>query len=397
MLGKRLKVPPTGEFVWLTPCVYIGLIALGLLRPLPSFPPPAHNRVVADAAGRKIPIELPYRGTAITWWGSFADWYLEHTQAPESMLYAGGPVERSRFVGTILSWVYPQVLNNDELWKANAISRGRGPYVEVESLLAYNPGAYIGAGSNGGPLPLLRRVGLPVVDTWGSVRGAEAIVFEVARIESALVAHPERGEAMISLYKNAFAALKQDVQPATLSGHPRALMIGSSLHDKMRLGIAGPRSVYAEVYYPRAGLVDASGGYIGTHDDAERILSMDPDIVFLFGSPNGPMPMESPQEFMIDERWRGMKAVRNRRVYRVLGSGCPAPILVRWMAELAHPERMQPRTREVLRKYILDEYGYRLSDAQIDKILDLSENKSQTGYGRFVGNDAGNRQEGPRK
>jgi ABC-type Fe3+-hydroxamate transport system substrate-binding protein len=385
MAGNRLKTPQPSEFIWLAPFVCIALTVLGLVRPLPSFAPPAHNRVVVDAAGRRIPIELPYRGTAITWWGSFADWYLEHTQSPKSMLYAGGPVERARFVGSILSWVYPEVLNNDELWKANAISRGRGPYVEVESLMAYNPGAYIGAGSSGGPLPLLRRVGLPVVDTWGSVRGAEEIKFEVARIESSLVGHPERGEAMISLYKRAFATLKQDVQPSTLSEHPRALMMGSSFRDKMRIGIAGPRSVYAEVYFPRAGLVDASPGFIGTHDDAERILAMDPDIVFLFGSPNGPMPMESPQEFMMDERWRGMKAVRTRRVYRLTGSGCPAPILVRWMAELAHPERMKANTREFLRRYIVDEYGYRLNDAQIDKILDLGENEHQTGYERFVG------------
>jgi len=384
MPDKTFAIPSRRELVWFVPFLCIALIALGLLRPLPHFSAPQHSRIVVDAAGRSIPIEVPYRGTALTWWGSFTNWYLEHTHSPETMLYAGGPIERARFVGTILSWVYPELLNTDSFWQENVISRGRGPYAEVEGLMAYNPGAYIGAGSSGGPLPLMRSVGLPVVDTWGSVRGAEAVLFQVARIESALIQHRERGEAMIAHYLKAFAELKQDVEPATIRQRPRTLTMGSSFRDKLRLGVSGQRSVYVEVYYPRAGLVDASVGNIGTHDDAERILAMDPDMVFLFGSPGDSLHMESPEEFLRDTRWQGMKAVRDRRVYRMPGRGCPAPVLVRWMAELAHPERMRPATREVLRKYVLDEYGYRMTEDQIDKVLDLEENRAQPGYERFV-------------
>lgn len=59
------------ELIWLGPFGCIALIVLGLLRPLPSFAPPVHSRTVIDAAGRAIQIAIPYRGTAITWWGTF--------------------------------------------------------------------------------------------------------------------------------------------------------------------------------------------------------------------------------------------------------------------------------------------------------------------------------------
>jgi iron complex transport system substrate-binding protein len=388
------------ELLWLGPFACIALVALGLLRPLPSFAPPARSRIVMDAAGRSVQIEVPYRGTAITWWGSFPNWYLQHTHAPETVLYAGGSRDRAFFSNNIMSWVYPQVVKNDRLWKDNAIAAGRGPYVEVESLLAFDPGAYIGAGSSGGPLPLLRRVGLPVVHTWDPHRKLEEGMFEPARIESALVGHPERGEAMISRYRQSFAELNQELKPSTLSNHPRILMMGDFVRDKIHLSVVGPKGMYSEVYYPRVGVANAAIGFMSTTMDAERILAMDPDIVFLYGSNNGPIPMQGPESFLQDPRWKGMKAVRDRRVYRLPSGDAPGnllcgPILARWMAEIAHPDQLQPRTREALRKIIEDDFGYRLNDDQIDIVLHMNENSDQPGYERFTRNYNANQEGKP--
>jgi ABC-type Fe3+-hydroxamate transport system substrate-binding protein len=44
-----------------------------------------------------------------------------------------------------------------------------------------------------------------------------------------------------------------------------------------------------------AGIENASAGYTGARQDAERILAMDPDMIFLTASSEGPHPTEGPQ------------------------------------------------------------------------------------------------------
>ena len=60
------------------------------------------------------------------------------------------------------------------------------------------------------------------------------------------------------------------------------------------------------------------------------------------------------------------------------------PLWVRWMAEIAHPDRSQPRLRGVLRERFESEFGYRLGDEQIDQFLHIDENIDSVGYARFT-------------
>lgn len=90
--------------------------------------------------------------------------------------------------------------------------------------------------------------------------------------------------------------------------------------------------------------------------------------------------------------------MRDRRVYRLPGGDSPGnllcgPILARWMAEIAHPDRLQPGTRAALRKRIAQEFGYRLSDDQIDTALHVDENRAQPGSGRFTRSYNANQEE----
>ncbi len=103
-------------------------------------------------------------------------------------------------------------------------------------------------------------------------------------------------------------------------------------------------------------------------------------------------PAQSPQEFMRDPRWRGLKAVVDNRVYRMPGDpngggGLAGlhfqPTWVRWMAEIAHPDRLQPKLRQLLREHFMTEFGYRLSDDQIDRFLHVDKNANSVGHARF--------------
>ena len=392
-----LHVAIARECIWIAPLFCVALIALGLLRPLPKIQPPAHYRVVVDSGGTAVKIALPFRGVALAT-NSFPSSYLEDTRSPESLVYAGKPSDREWFAKSALSWIYPRVLHNEAIWNTRLFQNSSSPFTEIETLLAYDSSVYLGCG---GPPDLVRRVGLPVFNCGGSpalrqrlglpdlksdvgcgrppdsmrdrypqayLNGgyySESYLFPPLRLLSALINHPEAAQPRIASYCTAIAALRQELDPATLTSRPRVEAAGE---DKGNLARAGMIDVDAERKIPG--------------DDGERMLIRDPDTILLA---NGP-----PKEFEEDPRWQGLKAVRNKRVYRRpflvewWATGLTfKPIEIRWMAEVAHPERLQPKVRELLRDRVQSEFGYHLSDDQIDNILHVSENSGSVGGEAF--------------
>jgi hypothetical protein len=101
---------------------------------------------------------------------------------------------------------------------------------------------------------------------------------------------------------------------------------------------------------------------------------------------------------MNDPRWRDLQSVKERRVYRMYGGGglgglIYQPLYDRFMAEIAHPDRLQPKLRQLIRDRIWTEFNYRLSDDEIDKMLNVGENKGSLGAERFT-RDYGAQHEG---
>ncbi len=365
------------DLSWVAPFACIGAAVLALLRPLPSFPPPAHSRIVVDAKGAEVAIPDPFPGVIplYGWWGAGA--YLETTHAPETLQKAGSASDRVAFAKGLMSLIYPHISTTDSYWDR----KGK----DVESILAADRGAvYLGAGGDFGPIPALRRAGLPALEVHRSSDSypGEAL-FTAARTEGAVIGQPERAEADIADYRQAFADGDHDLQAETLAHRPRVLWMSSSTRDRSWLRVMGV-NIVSRTYCLHAGVDNAAEGHLGEGQDAERILAMDPDIIFL-GKP-------SPKDFMDDSRWRGLRAVGNRRVYRgpphyptFDGWGFARnPADARWMAEIAHPDRLPPRTRRMLREHFDREFDYRLSDEQIDTLLHVDENQEQRGYERFT-------------
>jgi hypothetical protein len=389
----KRSVPIRQEVLWLVPFVCIALIAFGLLRPLPHFPLPEQYRTVVDGGGVPVHMALPFRGIALAK-NSFANSYLENTRSPELLVVADKP-------SGVMSWVYPELLKKESLWNTRLFLKTDSPYTEVENLLAFDPSVYVGCG---GPPDLVRRIGLPVFNCGGSpamrkrsglpdlkskvgcgsppdsleshypanyVKGggyySEGYLFPGLRLYSALVGHPEQAEPRIDAYCQLVAELRQELQPSTLVSRPRVQALGEDGAN-----------------FPRAGIVNAEVDRKIPGDDAERLLIMDPDMIFITAL------KASPQKFMDDPRWQGLKAVRERRIY--WRPGIPEwwaggmtfkPIAMRWMAELAHPDRLQPNVREMLRDRMMSEFGYRFSEDQIDQQLHVVENSGSAGAERF--------------
>lgn len=390
MPHRLLRIVHPREYLWLAPFVCVAVIVLGLLCPPPHLPDqnPAHSRTMVDAEGRRIQIALPFRGTARLALTP-AD-YLEDTHAPETIVYAGGSQERSTFARDVASWVYPEILKNNSLWDDKVFRNIHGPYMEVEAALAYDPGVYLVFASQYSSGPLLRHIGLTTAAVTGNLaKNIDEVFINMARTASAPSGNLERAEALIVRNQKAFAELERDLQPATLVNQPRVLCFYSKASDWTTLSLTDS---FVPMYLSRAGVMNAATGHTGRRlIDAERVLIMDPDIIFLAGSHDGPRGNDSPEEFMRDPRWRGLKAVQEKRVYKMYGEGrwgglIYEPLYMRFVAELAHSDRMQPLLREKLRERVMTELGYHLSDDQIDKMLHIDENKDSAGTERFERN-----------
>jgi ABC-type Fe3+-hydroxamate transport system substrate-binding protein len=377
---------PLQDLTWLAPFLSIGFITLALLRPAPVFPVPANSRTITDGGGFKVAIAQPFRGSVASGVGG----YLENTRAPDTLRYVGSPDERDWFTNEVMYWIYPEVEKNDRIWDKNIIPYGHGPFEEVEHLLALDGGVYLGYGGGFGTLPFLRRLGQPAVAVnLPHAANWDAQCFMAIRVETAVIGRSDIGEAMIVRYREAFADLANELHPETLASRPRIVIMGSDAKNWQWLYVKNKKNP-AQLYLPPAGVTNAADASVRQSPDAERVLMLDPDYIFLMGWG------EKPEEFIRDPRWLGLKAVKAKRIYTMPGrdpggGGLDGiifqPLWTRWMAEIVHPHRLAPKLREMTRARLLTEFNYRLSDAQIDELLRLKDNSGSAGYARFARND----------
>ncbi len=357
--GARLK-----ELSWLAPCLVLGLIALVMERPWPKFPPPAHYRVVIDAKGMQVKVPVPLKG--VLSYPPLNDLFLMYSHAPEALYKAGGPKDRKGYGEGLYGRIYPQLVASATVWDMPT---------DMESLLAaYNDGTvYFWPGWIWGADERLGMIGY-----YYSTGAVDTVQF-TARIVNRLLGHEDRAEPMIAAYETALKDLDNDLKPDTLADWPSAISMWTSDDDWSDLGAHGAGD-------DRVGLRDAAHAWNtrGRKQEAERVLAMDPDLILLLGG--------DPKSFLRDPRWRGLKAVRSRRVYAVADFTRGAafwhmdfvPYVSRWTAEVAHPERLQPRLRGLLRNHFVQSYGYRLSDSQLDAMLSIEANSEAPGYQRFM-------------
>lgn len=120
----------------------------------------------------------------------------------------------------------------------------------------------------------------------------------------------------------------------------------------------------------------------------ETLLAFDPDLILL---PPEMAPGLTPERLYTDRRLAPIRAVRDRRVYRMpngasfMDGPVEAPLLMQWLAELAHP-RMQPLIplRDAIRNAYREVYGYEMSELDIDTMLQFDQNASSAGHERFA-------------
>ncbi|MFE7622903.1 ABC transporter substrate-binding protein [Streptomyces sp. NPDC057509] len=118
----------------------------------------------------------------------------------------------------------------------------------------------------------------------------------------------------------------------------------------------------------------------------EQILAWDPEVVVLSG-----FDPATPEAFYADKRLAGLRAVSDRRVYKIPLGGyrwdppcCESPLMWWWTAQILHPSLagrigLRARLTEAYRTL----YGHQPTQAQTDSILHLDLNAKSSGYDGF--------------
>ncbi|MEJ1960983.1 MAG: ABC transporter substrate-binding protein [Gammaproteobacteria bacterium] len=366
------------EAAWLVPFVCVGLVVLALLRPEPRFATAGPVRNVVDGEGSPVAIAQPFQGAVFTWGpGLGADTLLEAALAPEQLASAGTAEDREGFAQGIWSRIFPAMLHDDRLWNEPSLGFRRGAVLQQEHVMAMDAGVFFGG--RFGPARLLRQVGIPTL-YFESAGQWEDYQAAAARLITKVVGHSDRAEALVAQNRKAYASLFAERGAVPVEEQARVLVMGTASPYYVKV----VNNSY-QAYLEHAEVRNATRGLTAQQQDAERILSMDPDFIFLMARGS------SPQEFMADPLWRGLKAVQARRVYRTFGKGggglpslTDAPVLVRWMDEIVYPDRLAPATRQRLRDRYVPRFGYRMSDAEIDADLHVDVNLGSAGYDRFT-------------
>ena len=353
---------------WVEGFICIGLMTLPLLHSLPIAHLPQYERSVVDTRG--IQVSIPENAKVV----AFPRAYLPETHAPER-LFKNTLTHQIDFM---LSHLYPALFVNDT-FKSDAGT--------LESILARDSDIVtlgnIWIANNVISAEELRGLGVVSLDISGG-HGRDEQIAEQARVTNEVIGQPAFGMEAINRYRREFNIFRNDFQPLqTDVERPRFMRLGASNKNWSNIFIA--RYDQRETTLSDIGARDAVEGFhaLGRQQDAERVLAIDADVILLMTS--------DAREFMRDPRWRGLKAVRTRHVY----TNNPAfngyihdidhlAFSTRWLAEILHPNRIEPKVRELLREHYMQSYGYMLRDDEIDEYLCIKQNSESAGYRRFL-------------
>jgi hypothetical protein len=392
----RWKYMNKNELYWLAPFICIGLLALNLIRPEPIFPlPPAGSRVFKGGDGLSASIPDNNNDIVMLFGGGGPNSWLELTNAPEYLHKLGGPKDRN-YDGNTLSRIYPEIWDDENLWDDPSLGlvNGSGSKGREGLLSLDRKGVYLGGGGYWGMIPLVRRLGFTGIEVPGDLDlyGIDKqyhdyidylTLLNTTLMFNDLIHQKDLGEEFIADFIRQLSDLEIDLDSKNIKYRPRLLMMESNFDSWKRVSFWG--FISTTQFFSLTGTVNAAKGF-PENQEPEVILAIDPDMIITMAT--------DPGDIMKDPRWRGLKAVRDRRVYKQpmwrrfnneyrydLGRGLFfAPLTLRWTAEVAHPATMPRKLRQKFKDRFKNFYGYTLTEGALDNYLRIKDNFNSYNY-----------------
>lgn len=161
---------------------------------------------------------------------------------------------------------------------------------------------------------------------------------------------------------------------------PRALYLRQGKAAMRASGL----NTFPDFWINQAGGQNVAGMLAGHQQQTtlEQLIAWDPEIIFL-----GTFDAATPADIYANPALGNVSAVRNKRVYKVPHGGYrwdpgshESGLMLLWAAAVMHPERFKPELRREMRGTYEALYRYKLSDTEIDDILQVRANAAAPGY-----------------
>jgi len=287
------------------------------------------------------------------------------------------PMSAKAIEDGILGTIYPEA---GDLY--TDITKGGVFNPNVETVLTLNPDlVFQWAGRGDDLLAPLDNAGLNVLGlTYGDQEKTEVWIRTIA----AVVGEPERGDMIVSLHHDAMADIT-----ARVADIPEAdrVSVVYMLRAEKSLEVRGEGS-YNHFYMDMVGGVNpAKDAGSRVRVNPEQMLAWNPDVILL-----GNFDAAVPEDFYTNPLFAELDAVKERRVYKVPLGGYrwdppsqESPLMWKWLAAVLYPDAMPDDIRGEIASFYAAVYGYDVSDAEIDAILQMDLNGGNAGYDRFAG------------
>lgn len=276
----------------------------------------------------------------------------------------------------ILGRFFPEALkiNSD-------IVKGEGFSPNVETLLNLNPDLIFQWGDRGEDIVKpIEAAGLKVaLLKYGTQEDLEEWItmFGVALGKTA------RADEILAWHRRERAELEKTVSAIPMEKRPKILYL-YRYGDGIKIG--GKNSYFDYSIKMIGGLNPAENVASETQINEEQLLAWDPDIILL----NGFQSALSPEDIYANKNFAAVKAIKNRCVYKMPLGGYrwdppnqESPLMWKWLATLAHPDRFNWDLRgDIVKAY---EFLYKRTPTEedLDDVLKMSMNASATNYKRF--------------
>lgn len=274
-----------------------------------------------------------------------------------------------------LGEVYP------ELKEVNSEVAGTDFSPNMESILSTHPDLVIQWGDQTtAVVEPIQHSGVPVAQI---LYGTQERIEAIAKMYGELLGKEDRAKRIVDTMHERRAKIEAKGKAQKPDGsQPTAIYINSDKDGYTVNGVKSYNHFSIELAGAKSLAPEAQGSKVSVNP--EQILEWNPDFIFI-----GNFGPAMPKDIYNDSRLAGVKAVKNKQVYKVPLGGYrwdppsqESPLMWEWMSTLLRGE-----TNKGFRKTIADDYEFlynkRPTDEQLDKILWLEANKDSENYAQF--------------
>ncbi len=345
--------------VWGTVGVRLGGEALGAKA----------ERTIVDQNGRTVKLPAEVKRVAITTiWPLPSVFFMVDGSAQK--LVGIPPASKSAAGVSMLAVMDPGIMKAETGFVT-------GTDVNLEELMKLRPDVVLFRAENTPEQSKLEKTGIPAV-AFKTTALADGNAIENVYTWMKLLGQILGKESKVEEFKahsvEALAMIDAKLKSVPAQQKPRALFLFR--HNEKEIVVPG-KGHFGQFWLDATGAVNVAAELKGTPAvNMEQIYKWDPEIIYITNFTET-LPGDLLDNKVNGQDWSRVKAVKDKKVYKVpLGiyrwypPSTDAPLMLKWLAQKNHPELFKEmRFENEIKAYYQKFYNYRLTDPQIQKML----------------------------